>query len=216
MNNTSRSMLIGTPAYNGLVHTDYLHTLLGFSRIGITYSVMTVGNESLITRARNHILSKFIEIESLTHLLFLDADIHLKAEDMNKLIAHNKDVIGAPVPLKDVLPDNKRRFNIGEILSQEGDLAQTTRLGTAVFMLSRQAALALVEDAKANDRVYQGDPGARGEAMSATQYDVFGVGVIEGVYLSEDYWVCRRLIELGFTVHVDLSIQTRHNGMYVF
>ena len=43
-------IMIGTPAYNGQLHTDYLHALLGFSRNGIQFSVATISNESLITR----------------------------------------------------------------------------------------------------------------------------------------------------------------------
>jgi len=43
-----------------------------------------------------------------------------------------------------------------------------------------------------------------------------GVGVYDGEYLSEDYYVCRVLRELGFEVHVDVSCQTKHNGVFSF
>jgi hypothetical protein len=48
------------------------------------------------------------------------------------------------------------------------------------------------------------------------QYDVFQVGVKDGEYLSEDYWVCKTLQEKGFKVYVDTSIPVRHNGNYCF
>ena len=47
-------------------------------------------------------------------------------------------------------------------------------------------------------------------------FDVFQVGVDRGTYLSEDYWVCAKLIELGFNLYVDLGIRTRHSGMASF
>lgn len=53
------NLLIGTPAYGGQVHVDYVNSLLVFQRQGIAFTLMTIGNESLITRARNTIISTF-------------------------------------------------------------------------------------------------------------------------------------------------------------
>ena len=90
------------------------------------------------------------------------------------------------------------------------------RLGTAAMLLSRKAITALVEDAINDGRVYGANPLARGLGDSEELYDVFQVGVRNGLYLSEDYWVCHRLRELGFDIYVDLSIKTRHHGIRSF
>jgi hypothetical protein len=37
--------------------------------------------------------------------------------------------------------------------------------------------------------------------------------VVDDEYLSEDFWVCRQLRELGFAIHLDPTIVTRHSGM---
>jgi hypothetical protein len=42
------------------------------------------------------------------------------------------------------------------------------------------------------------------------------VGVIDNEYLSEDYWVCRALRQLGFQVYLDATIVTRHHGAQAF
>jgi hypothetical protein len=47
-------------------------------------------------------------------------------------------------------------------------------------------------------------------------YDVFQTGVFDGDYLSEDFYVCKVLMELGFNVYVDSNVRTKHNGMFVF
>ena len=67
-------VLIGTPAYGGMVHTDYVDSLLQYATAHVPFAVMTIGNESLITRARNAIAAPQNEpalsssVESLAHL----------------------------------------------------------------------------------------------------------------------------------------------------
>jgi len=51
--------MVGTPAYGGMVHIDYLQRLFEYTRAGIQFQLDTIGNESLITRARNAILATF-------------------------------------------------------------------------------------------------------------------------------------------------------------
>jgi hypothetical protein len=67
-------VLIGTPCFGGQIHVGYFQSMLDLSinltRIGVPFEVMTVGNESLITRARNGIVARFIGDKTLTHLMF--------------------------------------------------------------------------------------------------------------------------------------------------
>jgi len=212
------NILIGTPAYNSMVHTDYLHSLLEFREANIPFSIMTIGNESLITRGRNSIISYFAHTMNFTHLLFLDADIGLSAEGLIKLISHEKDVIGAPVALKGKDAQGNSVYNVGEPLKQEGDLITTNRLGTAVFMLSRNAVNSLTEEAKNSEDVYYPNPLSRGTNLpdSMKMYDIFRTGVYEKEYLSEDFYVCVTLMNLGYEIFIDQTVQTKHNGMYLF
>jgi hypothetical protein len=204
----SLNLLIGTPAYAGQVHVDYVSALLVFQRERLPFTLMTIGNESLITRARNTIISAFHERREFTHLLFLDGDVHLPHEGLARMLAHRKDVVAAPVALKGVAPDGGRLFNVGRTVGEDGALLLVDRVGTAALLISRAAAEALIADARAAQRVYEL---AQGEG--AIQYDVFRVGVIDGEYLSEDFWVCHALRRLGFPIHVDPTVVTRHNGM---
>lgn len=211
----SINIMVGTPAYNGMVHTDYVNSLLSFNNAGLSYSFLSIGGESLITRARNTILAHFHHNKAFTHLLFLDGDVYLDGLDVKKMLDTGYDVIGAPVPLK-TLEGGKPVFNISGPLAEEGSMAKVERLGTAAMILSRKAVTALVEDAIHDGRVYAANPLARGIGDTEEIYDVFQVGVRDGGYLSEDYWVCYRLRELGFDVYVDLSIKTRHHGIKRF
>ena len=58
--------------------------------------------------------------------------------------------------------------------------------------------------------------GSLADSMPNEYYDVCKVGVHKDLYLSEDYYLCRDLRELGFNVYVDRTIKTRHNGMMEF
>jgi len=216
MNETVVNIFIGTPAYNSMVHTDYLHSLLSFHESKIPFTVMTIGNESLITRGRNTIVSYFYSLTAFTHLLFLDADIYLSSEGLMQLISDNKDVIGAPVALKG--NDNRGNpvYNVGKLLSEENGVVESDKIGTAVFMLSRRAVNSLIQDAIDNNNTYMSNPYSRGDARNIKMYDVFKTGVENNEYLSEDFYVCKVLRELGYKIYVDTNVPTRHNGMFVF
>lgn len=206
------NVMIATPAYGGMVHTDFVLALLGYQKAGIRYSLVTLGNESLITRARNTLLSAFHHRPEFSHLLFLDADVGLPPEGLLAMLAHRRDVIGAPVPLKGRDRNGARIFNLGRAVGEDAGLTIVERVGTAALLLSRRAVDALVADACAAGRVYERMHTMLGDQGPALQYDVFQVGVVDAEYLSEDYWVCRTLRTLGFAIHVDPEIATQHFG----
>jgi hypothetical protein len=213
MSAVAANLMIGTPAYGGMMHSDYVNELLRYQRAGIRFGLTTIGNESLITRARNTVLAEFVVRPEFTHLLFLDADVLLPAEGLQRLLAHGRDVIGAPVPLKGRRSDGSRLFNLGRACGEDGELLLCERIGTAALLLSRRAVDALVEDARRDGRVYRRGFTGRGDLRAPVHYDVFRVGVSGDEYLSEDYWVCDALRRLGFAVHVDPSVVTQHSGV---
>jgi hypothetical protein len=204
------NLLIGTPAHAGQVHADYVSALLMYQRERIPFTLMMIGNESLITRARNTIISAFFSRREFSHLLFLDGDVHLPHDGLARLLAHRKDVVAAPVALTGLSPDGGRLFNVGKTVGEDGPLLVVDRAGAAALLLSRAAADALVADARAEQRVYELSPLVQDAGI---QYDVFRVGIVDAEYLSEDFWVCHVLRRLGFRIHVDPAVVTRHNGM---
>ena len=68
----SYNILIGTPAYGGQVHTDYVKSILPLPSVGVNFNTVFIGNQSLITRARNEIFSMFVseQAKAFSHLLF--------------------------------------------------------------------------------------------------------------------------------------------------
>ena len=207
-----RNIMIGTPAYGGMVHIEYLQSLFEYSRAGIQFQLDTIGNESLITRARNTILATFHIRRELTHLLFLDADTTLPAAGLIRMLRAGAPVIGAPVALKGFDASGARMWNVGRCVGVAGSLLKVENVGSAALLLSREACDALVKDAIDDRRTYARASTLRGNSETLVHYDVFRVGVQGNEYLSEDYWVCRRLRRLGFDVLIDPTIITTHHG----
>lgn len=97
-------LLIATPCYGGNLHYQYVASLFQLTRqldkLNVKYSESFLGNESLITRARNIMVGKFLSDPSYTHLLFIDADIQFGASGAIKLIEVDRDVSIGVYPAK--------------------------------------------------------------------------------------------------------------------
>lgn len=209
----SLNILVATPAYGGMIHCSYVHNILQLQAAGLPFQLFTIGNESLITRARNHQISWFHSRPDFSHILFLDADVSLPPEALAMMIEQDADVVGAPVALKTRGPNGSRIFNFGALLGEQGSAWKVDRIGTAALMLSRKAVNALVDDAIQDGQVYE--PNKKlwdAPTWSEIHYDIFQVGVVDGEYLSEDFWVCRSLRRLGFDIIMVPDALTHHFG----
>lgn len=216
------SLLVGTPAYGCQLVTDYFSSMCSLIRgalesEGVNIDFVQPGNESLIPRGRNSVISYFYLSQKYTHLLWLDADIGLtNPNSVPALIKHGLDVVGAPVPLKGFDSEGMPVLNVGKVYDFDSNtgLAEVDRVGNAVLLMSYQAAKDLCESSE----VYYKSPSyTRGVFLTEKNFDVFKVGAVDGEYLSEDYYVCKQLREnLGYKIYVDFTIPCRHWGMFPF
>lgn len=213
------SVLIGTPAYGGMVHTDFVTSILPLGQL-VDFTVMFMGNQSLITRARNEIFSYFVNQTDFDHLLFLDADIGIKPRYIRQMVDAKKPFMSAAVPLKGFDNNGNLVFNYGKVLSQNGVYASVDRIGTAVMLISRELAKSVKNYAIESGQVYYKNKLGREDnnrkSLDGEMYNVFDVVIDDGDYLSEDYYFCKLIRKLGYEVLVDATIPTRHNGNYVF
>ena len=95
------------PMY-GDAHRATLHDLLELQSWtkaqGVGMRIQTMGNESLITRARNTIVSMMMDQQDFiaTHLLFIDADIGFQWKNIERLLCADKDVVCGIYPRKHI------------------------------------------------------------------------------------------------------------------
>ena len=97
-------IVIGTPCFGGLLHNGFFQSMLelsiNFTKLQIPFEMMTIGNESLIQRARNGIVAKFMGDKTATHLMFIDADITFSWISIVKLLLSGKELSGGCYPKK--------------------------------------------------------------------------------------------------------------------
>ena len=97
-------LVIGTPMYGGMCTSEYTQSLLNLSesanKSDVKLTTIFLGNESLIQRGRNTIAHHFMNIPDATHLLFIDADLKFRTEDVVRMIKADKPFIVGPVALK--------------------------------------------------------------------------------------------------------------------
>ena len=92
------------PCYGGQLTESTFMSFIKWAntarQLGIDWTVETMTNESLISRARNTLTAKFLNTEGSTHLMFIDADIGWEPWHLLVLLDAQKDVIGGLYPMK--------------------------------------------------------------------------------------------------------------------
>ena len=237
-------VFLGMPMYGGLLTEPTLHGLLELQswtmNTGIQMRIQTMGNESLITRARNTIVSMMLDQTDFaaTHLLFIDADIGFRWQNIERLLCADKDVACGVYPRKhihlekikgileehpDISTDdlearalgyNVNFDNPGELQGENG-FFQVSEAATGMMLVKREVFLTMMK--KFPERKYETDQIVNGlHYRSNNCYDFFAVGPYmtagQKRYLSEDYYFSRLWQECGGKIWADLASPLTHFG----
>jgi hypothetical protein len=232
-------LFIATPMYGGIAKNPYTISLqnliVKLSQAGHRIATTTVGNESLITRARNTLAHKFMQSDC-DALLFIDADHGWDSDDVLKMIESGKDFIGAIYPMKGInwehirvaaiigktaeeleaysghfainlLPDKDQTFNVNEPFKVKD-------IGTGMLFITRTVFEQLEPHCKKYKNNNVGNTGI-GFGDMVTEY--FTTFIDEGeVLLSEDYAFCRMWQRIGGDVWSAPWVKITHSGDYNF
>ena len=229
-------LVIGTPMYGGMCTSEYTQSLLNLSESankseGVKLTTIFLGNESLIQRGRNTIAHHFMNIPDATHLLFIDADIKFRVEDVVKMIQADKSLIIGPVALKGYNWDEIRSaaingeydiqrtggvFNINKLpdidVVDENEPFEIEHGGNAFMMIRRD----VFETLKPHTPIYTN--GGRSLPDGVEIYDYFRVEINKDTnhLLSEDYFLCHSYRQLGGKVWCAPWVETGHFGSHLF
>ena len=204
------------PCYGGMLtestFMSYIKWANAARQLGIDWTMETMTNESLISRARNTLTAKFLHNKESTHLMFIDADIGWEPAHLLMLLNRDVDVIGGLYPMKS-LPI-KWCVNGFEGAEEGPDgLQEVTKTGTGFLLIKRHVFEKL--DAHPAVRPFANDIGLP-EELNPFMKTYFDTAVREGRYYSEDWTFCENWRDLGGKVWVDKRILLRHTGTYVF
>lgn len=211
---TGRKLMIAIPAYDGKLNIQSAFELprlaLMASKYGFEIELVHLSGCSIITRARNSLVNQFMT-SNATEMLFIDADIRFKAEDVIRIMAlgSDKDVLAGPYPrrAKDQMffCDIWHNEHGGVELTEEG-LLRVKRIGTGFMFIRRH----VIEAMQKPEWKYWVD------VENAHHYAVFDFKVTPEGYVGEDYLFCDRVNEAGFAVYIDTSMNLGHYGSTEF
>ena len=228
-------LVIGTPMYGGMCTSEYTQSLLNLSesanKSGVKLTTIFLGNESLIQRGRNTIAHHFMNLPDATHLLFIDADIKFRVEDIVKMIQADKSLIIGPVALKGYNWEEIRKaavngeddigrtggvFNINHLpgidMVDENEPFEIEHGGNAFMMIRRD----VFETLKPHTPIYTN--GGRSLPDGVEIYDYFRVEINKDTnhLLSEDYFLCHSYRQVGGKVWCAPWVETGHFGSHLF
>lgn len=233
-----KKIFISTPCYDATMTMQYTISLLNLIQMcnnrNIGYVIDFVGNESLIPRARNKSLYKFMASDC-THLLFIDSDIEFQPDAVIDLLNYNKDVCCCVYPKKGF---NWNRFmysiqneqtsqehpgsrgldyaynaltdNEGKIV-KDGDFIRAKHASTGFMMIKKEIVEKLSKHYTELEIISD-----ELSAMDQKMYGLFCCMIKDKQYLSEDYSFCERVSDIGGELWINVKHNLNHIGKYCF
>jgi hypothetical protein len=231
-------IFLATPCYGGMVSLRYFHSIMNAmvygTNSGLAVTVETLAGDSLITRARNSLVAKFLAHKRATHLLFVDADIGFEPSHLVRLLALGEDIAACMYPLKQFFWDEQAvaRARAGELITtaplryvgapstngsreRRGDFVAADYAGTGFMLISRDAILRLID---AHPELHYTTAHVPLDVDPALLYALFDTAINpeNRHYLSEDYTFCARWRALGGKIWLDTESALIHAGAHEF
>lgn len=227
-------VVIATPCFNGLLTQAYMLSVTRLmASVGdqIELSLMLLGSDALITRARSTLVAKFLDDPHATHLMFIDSDIGFEPEQFARLFRQNKEFVAAMYPIKEIdwnrlnarqqngEPVDGAGINFVGTFCDDKDLQVDRGFATAIyagtgFQLIRRTVfermVAAYPELKYHN-VHAQDPAGPGPDHRYALFDPL-IDAESATYLSEDYAFCKRWRAIGGEIWLDLESRLTHVG----
>ena len=214
----TNGIVIATPAYGGNVTVNYANSLVKSSALfqsnGLKLNVLFLSNHSLITMARNKIVSEIFKGDQndWESIVWIDSDISWDPEDLLKLSLHDEDVVSGTYRKK---IHNHCHFTMkmirGNEEPDERGLIEVEAVGTGFLRVSRKAMQHLLDTEKNYYSERDNSSGAYTEIKN-----IFETGIKNEQMLSEDFFFCSKLRDLGYKIMLDTRIDLGHDGNFTY
>jgi len=201
-------VVIGVPTWQQCINAQFVNSLYStinyLTAQGVRHGFICFDG-ACVEKSRNAIVAKFMT-SGYSHLLFIDPDQGWQPPDVVRLLAHQKDFVGAAIRKKSEDVRWNVNFTEGAEVSEEG-LLLVDEIGTGFAMMSRRVfertAIAMPEQ-RIIDKTVEGP-----------FYRWYYPEVVNGDYLGEDINFARKWRQLcNGAIYVDVTLSLSHFGSY--
>lgn len=199
-----RRVMIATPAGDGKVEVDYVFSLVETVKLGIQKDIqvipMWIKNESLLQSARNDLFKFAIDMDA-DDMVFIDADECWNPEKFFSILEHDVDCVGFSARKKSFHEEYVIKSDKTEFVVNDG-LIEVLGIGTGFMRLSKKAYRHLWDNSEPYNT-------PRGEQRYICQ---LAIDTQTKTLISEDIFICNKLIQGGFKVYLDVTHTCDHFG----
>ncbi len=226
------NVFLSTPCYGGLCLEAYAASIMNLQiawvQHGIHLMIDTTENESLVHRARNISVARFLKKSTCDYFMFIDADIHFDPQSVIRLIQSGHDVCVAAYPKKCIMWDqaetsirngeNKDPCRSSSSLVMNFKYASTRVENGFVEVLDGPTGFMCIKRSVI-EKMYEKYPELNcvndHQNRDLEEYCAVFDCMIDPVthrYLSEDYAFCRRWQQMGGQIFCDVMTVLGHVG----
>jgi hypothetical protein len=197
--------LLATPLHTGAADREFIIGLL--QAHGLYAAWTCLEGQANISRARDILAAQFLASDC-TSLVFVDGDVGFSRQDLQWLLE-------SPFPITSGLYQRKNSSGqwvcvpqpeAGAPEPQGVHYRRVQRVGTGFLRIDRAVFQTVIDRQLVVDYPL--------DANRLHQF--FPSGVLDGQFLSEDYYFCELAARAGFAVRVDTRIRLKHVGRFIF
>lgn len=216
------NVFFATPCYGGMLTDQFFLSMFKLQQLlmhhEINFRVTTLRNESLVTRARNILVSMFLDTDC-SHLMFIDADIEFEPDSVIRMLAMDKPIIAGAYPKKTLPIDYAINLKFKDpqrtqINVQDGAV-EVLDASTGFFLIKREVIEKMILE---HPELHYKNDSSIDPKFNRNCYALFDTHLDprDNRYLSEDYFFCRLWQKMGGQIWLDPNTKLNHIGSYTF
>lgn len=203
----ARHLFIAVPSYTGLVSSETKTAVEtgGWMalRAGITVESHTLRGDCYIEKARNRLVTEFLESRA-TDLLFIDDDIGFRGDAILQIALVHRPFVAGVYPQRKTSPSDPDTFPVGFLQGEQSTdwegLLEVEMVPTGFLRLNRA--------------VFTYMPHLLFPNSGKTIKGYFETQLTDGEFVGEDVLFCRRWRALGGRIYCLPDIDFQHVGRY--
>jgi hypothetical protein len=196
--------LLATPLYDGSAQREFIQGLLQSQ--GLYYGWSCLEGQANISLARDLLVAEFLQTDCTT-IVFIDADIGFVRSDLETLLQSPHSITGGLYPRK---RQTKSWVAVplpgGEEISLGAAPVRVKRVGTGFLRVERRVFEDLIASGACPASTWDG----------RAVHHFFPTGVLDGEFLSEDFYFCELARRAGHDIYLDPRIRLKHAGRILY